>query len=78
MAPGVTNAPSPAPARTGTPSRTNGNDASSRAASVHPDPAPIIPKDVPPHGAPVRQYLNSKVTGVLIEGMKQLAKEQYV
>jgi COMPASS component SDC1 len=76
MAPGATNAPSPAPPRTGTPSRSNGNDATSRATSQHPDPAPAIPKEAPPHGAPTRQYLNSKVTGVLLEGMKQLAKEQ--
>lgn len=75
MAPGATNAASPAPARTGTPSR-NGNEATSRATSQHPDPAPTIPKEAPPHGAPTRQYLNSKVTTVLLEGMKQLAKEQ--
>jgi len=37
-----------------------------------------MPKEAPPHGAPTRQYLNSKVTGVLLEGVKQLAKEQYV
>lgn len=66
------------PARTGTPSRPNGNDIASRATSQHPDPAPTIPKEAPPHGAPTRQYLNSKVTGVLLEGMKLLAKEQYV
>jgi hypothetical protein len=66
------------PARTGTPSRPNGNDVTSRATSQHPDPAPTIPKEAPPHGAPVRQYLNGKVTGVLLEGMKVLAKEQYV
>lgn len=78
MAPGTTNAPSPAPGRTGTPSRTNGNEGASRAASQHPDPAPVLPKEAPPHGAPTRQYLNSKVTTVLLEGMKQLAKEQYV
>lgn len=70
MAPGAT--------RTGTPSRTNGNEASSRATSQHPDPAPTIPKEAPPHGAPTRQYLNSKVTTVLLDGMKQLAKEQLV
>ena len=54
----------------------NGTDATSRATSQHPDPAPTIPKEAPPHGAPTRQYLNGKVTGVLLEGMKQLAKEQ--
>ena len=35
-----------------------------------------MPKEAPPHGAPARQFLNTKVTGVLLEGMKQLAKEQ--
>lgn len=66
---------SPAPPRVGTPSRNvNGND-NSRAASQHPDP-PTMPNQAPPHGAPTRQYLNSKVTGVLLDGMKQLAKEQ--
>lgn len=35
-----------------------------------------MPSEAPPHGAPTRQYLNSKVTGVLLEGMKQLAKDK--
>ena len=75
--PGATNAASPAPQRTGTPSRNlNGNDVTSRATSQHPDPVASIPKEAPPHGAPTRQYLNGKVTGVLLEGMKQIAKEQ--
>lgn len=75
--PGATNAPSPAPQRIGTPSRNvNGNDVTSRATSQHPDPAPAIPKEAPAHGAPTRQYLNSKVTGPLLDGMKQIAKEQ--
>ncbi|KAH8676722.1 hypothetical protein BGZ60DRAFT_403249 [Tricladium varicosporioides] len=76
---GLTNAPSPIPPRVGTPGRnTNGTDANvtSRATSQHPDPAPAIPKEAPPHGAPTRQYLNGKVTGVLLEGMKIIAKEQ--
>lgn len=30
------------------------------------------------HGAPARRYLNDKVTGILLEGMKRLAAEQYV
>ncbi|RWA06623.1 hypothetical protein EKO27_g8483 [Xylaria grammica] len=71
-----TNAPSPAPARTGTPLRTNGQENTSRAASQHPDPTFTMPDAAPPHGAPVRQYLNSKVTAHLLEGMKQLAKDQ--
>lgn len=70
---------SPAPPRVGTPSRnTNGNDVTSRATSQHPDPVTAIPKEAPPHGAPTRQYLNGKVTGPVLEGMKIIAKEQYV
>ncbi|CZT00392.1 related to histone-lysine N-methyltransferase [Rhynchosporium graminicola] len=65
------------PTRTATPSRnTNGSDNTSRAASLHPDPTPAMPKEAPPHGAPTRQYLNSKVTGPLMDGMKLLAKDQ--
>ncbi|KAL8862853.1 MAG: hypothetical protein Q9178_000795 [Gyalolechia marmorata] len=68
--------PSPAPPplattptaqRTATPVRnTNGN------ADV---PAPL-PAKAAIHGAPARRYLNEKVTGVLLEGMKRLAVEQ--
>ncbi|KAG9248854.1 hypothetical protein BJ878DRAFT_411783 [Calycina marina] len=72
--PTTNNAPSPAPPRIGTPSR-NMNGDNSRAVSAHPEPS-SMPKEAPPHGAPTRQYLNGKVTGVLLEGMKQLAKEQ--
>jgi COMPASS component SDC1 len=35
-----------------------------------------MPAEAPPHGAPTRQYLNTKVTGALLEGMKILAREQ--
>lgn len=64
---------------------------SSRAASAHPQdsgqgqqqgPGSMgtagMPTEPTLHGAPVRQYLNTKVTGHLLEGMKMLAKEQYV
>ncbi|KAI1749363.1 hypothetical protein F4782DRAFT_513484 [Xylaria castorea] len=71
-----TNAPSPAPARTGTPLRTNGQESTSRAASQHPDPAFTMPDAAPAHGAPVRQYLNSKITPHLLDGMKHIAKNQ--
>ncbi|KAF7524791.1 hypothetical protein G7054_g11309 [Neopestalotiopsis clavispora] len=75
---------SPAPNRTGTPARaTNGvqehqqqQTSTSRAASAHPDPGFTMQSEAPPHGAPARQYLNTKVTGVLLEGMKLVAKEQ--
>lgn len=73
--PGATNTLSPAPPRVGTPSRNVNGENTSRAASLHPDP-PTMPSQAPPHGAPTRQYLNGKVTGVLLDGMKQLAKEQ--
>ncbi|KAI5466270.1 hypothetical protein BGZ63DRAFT_420772 [Mariannaea sp. PMI_226] len=63
-------APSPLPGRTGTPAQ------GSRAASAHPDPGFSMPAEAPPHGDSTRRYLNMKVTGVLLEGMKQLAKEQ--
>ncbi|KJK78911.1 hypothetical protein H634G_05726 [Metarhizium anisopliae BRIP 53293] len=63
-------APSPAPARTGTPAL------GSRAPSVHPDPGFTMPSEAPAHGDSTRRYLNTKVTGVLLEGMKQLAKNQ--
>ncbi|KAK4127065.1 hypothetical protein N657DRAFT_640983 [Parathielavia appendiculata] len=58
----------------------------SRAPSLHPDPAastasssttgPTMPTEAIPHGAPVRQYINSKITGVLLEGIKIVAREQ--
>jgi COMPASS component SDC1 len=35
-----------------------------------------MPAKAADHGAPVRQYLNSRVTGPLLEGMKIVAKEQ--
>ncbi|KAM0338528.1 hypothetical protein ACHAPU_011288 [Fusarium lateritium] len=63
-------APSPAPPRTGTPAH------GSRAASAHPDTGLNIPAEAPPHGDSTRRYLNSKVTGALLEGMKQLAKDK--
>ncbi|KND94861.1 Set1 complex component sdc1 [Tolypocladium ophioglossoides CBS 100239] len=63
-------APSPAPARQGTPAQ------GSRAASVHPDAGLSLPSEAVPHGDPTRRYLNAKVTSVLLEGMKQLAKDR--
>ena len=35
-----------------------------------------MPSEAAPHGAPVRQYINGKITGVLLEGMKMVAREQ--
>jgi len=58
-----------APQRTATPTRhVNG---SAEAVSS-------MPAKAASHGAPARRYLNEKVTGVLLEGMKRLAAEQYV
>ncbi|KAF7547748.1 hypothetical protein G7046_g8911 [Stylonectria norvegica] len=56
-------APSPIPARNGTPAQ------GSRAASAHPDPGFSMPTEVPPHGDETRRYLNTKVTGVLLEDL---------
>ncbi|KAG7419340.1 hypothetical protein DER46DRAFT_657083 [Fusarium sp. MPI-SDFR-AT-0072] len=66
----ATHAPSPVPARTGTPAQ------GSRAASAHPDSGLSLPAEAPPHGDSTRRYLNTKVTGVLLEGVKQLAKDK--
>lgn len=57
----------PAPHRTATPTRntTNGQ------AETSP-----MPLRAAAHGAPARRYLNEKVTGVLLEGMKRLVIEQ--
>ncbi|KAL8714840.1 MAG: hypothetical protein Q9220_001353 [cf. Caloplaca sp. 1 TL-2023] len=59
----------PTTQRTATPVRnTNGNA----------DLPPPLPAKAALHGAPARRYLNEKVTGVLLEGLKRLAVEQYV
>ena len=62
--------PIPAALRTATPTRVNGT------ATV--EVAPPMPSKAASHGAPARRYLNEKVTGVLLEGMKRLAADQYV
>ncbi|KAL2041464.1 hypothetical protein N7G274_005846 [Stereocaulon virgatum] len=38
--------------------------------------APPMPSKAAAHGAPARRYLNEKVTGVLLEGLKRLAADQ--
>ncbi|KAH7034963.1 uncharacterized protein B0I36DRAFT_317314 [Microdochium trichocladiopsis] len=61
-----------------------GGGTSSRAASQHPESGAggssssshQMPSTPAVHGAPVRQYLNQNVTGVLLEGMKQIARDQ--
>ncbi|KAK3336236.1 hypothetical protein B0T19DRAFT_471362 [Cercophora scortea] len=77
----LSNAPSPLPARVGTPMRNtaangDGERAGSRAASAHPDSGFTMPAEAAVHGAPVRQYINTKITGVLLEGMKMVARDQ--
>lgn len=58
--------PTPAPNRTATPTRNiNGQ--------VEAAPMPL---KAAAHGAPARRYLNERVTGVLLEGMKRLVIEQ--
>ncbi|KAK0515742.1 hypothetical protein JMJ35_001776 [Cladonia borealis] len=55
------------PQRTATPTRhVNGT------AEV----VPPMPSKAASHGAPARRYLNEKVTGVLLEGLKRLAADQ--
>ncbi|KAL2024182.1 hypothetical protein VTK56DRAFT_9338 [Thermocarpiscus australiensis] len=84
--------PAPIPPRNGEAATSAAPDqrASSRAASAHPDAAAsgsgsgsgssgggfTMPSEAAAHGAPVRQYINSKITGVLLEGMKIVAREQ--
>ncbi|KAI9835141.1 MAG: hypothetical protein M1819_002510 [Sarea resinae] len=67
----------PAPSRTSTPGRVvNGHDMpSSRHTSTHPETT-TAPSKATPNGAPARRYLNEKVTTVLLEGMKDLARDQ--
>ncbi|GJC92011.1 dpy-30 domain-containing protein [Colletotrichum higginsianum] len=70
-------APSPAPGRTGTPSRNLNGEAGSRAGSVHPDPHPAnLPNQAVEHGDTARKYINSHVSAVLLEGMKIIGKNQ--
>ena len=45
------------------------------AQAPAPTPTPL-PARAASHGAPVRRYLNEKVTGVLLQGMRKLALEQ--
>ncbi|KAK5655419.1 hypothetical protein OQA88_5690 [Cercophora sp. LCS_1] len=78
-------APPPAPASTAAvPSSAPTTAPAPAAQSSAPSPVPVrtstpgvtMPSEAPVHGAPVRQYLNTKVTGALLEGMKIVAKEQ--
>ncbi|GKT75436.1 DPY30 domain-containing protein [Colletotrichum tofieldiae] len=70
-------APSPAPGRTGTPSRNLNGEASSRAGSAHPDVHPTnLPNQAVEHGDPARMYINSHVSAVLLEGMKIIGKNK--
>ncbi|KAK2609948.1 hypothetical protein N8I77_003415 [Diaporthe amygdali] len=78
----------PTPNRTSTPTgskenvpaRLDNNTSSSRAASAAPADRTAdrvtMPTEPAAHGAPTRQYLNSKVTYHVMEGMKVVAKEQ--
>ena len=47
-----------------------------RAVNGTPEVSAQLPAKAAPHGAPVRRYLNEKVVGSLLEGMKRLANEQ--
>ncbi|KAL2160921.1 hypothetical protein VTH06DRAFT_8633 [Thermothelomyces fergusii] len=75
--------PTPAPAPAQQQQQQQQQQSTSRAASQHPDPGTTggaagftMPAEAAAHGAPVRQYINSKITGVLLEGMKIVAREQ--
>ncbi|KAI9834699.1 MAG: COMPASS (complex proteins associated with Set1p) component [Phylliscum demangeonii] len=50
--------------------------AAAAAAAAADTPAPPMPTHCAPHGAPVRQYMNAKVTPTLLEAMKEVAMEQ--
>ncbi|KAL2119020.1 hypothetical protein VTJ04DRAFT_5980 [Mycothermus thermophilus] len=92
VAPSPSPAPAPAttePASTSASTMTSNNQTqptpSAPAAQAAPSPAPAassstaapaLPTEPTPNGAPVRQYINSKITGVLLEGMKIVAKER--
>lgn len=68
----------PTGSKEGVPARLENN--SSRAASAAPADRTAdrvtMPTEPAAHGAPTRQYLNSKVTYHVMEGMKIIAKEQ--
>lgn len=76
----------PTPNRTSTPTGSKEGvparleNSSSRAASAAPADRTAdrvtMPTEPAAHGAPTRQYLNSKVTYHVMEGMKIVAKEQ--
>lgn len=76
----------PTPNRTSTPTGSKENmparleNSSSRAASAAPVDRTAdrvtMPTEPAAHGAPTRQYLNSKVTYHVMEGMKIVAKDQ--
>ncbi|KAK4240341.1 hypothetical protein C8A03DRAFT_42144 [Achaetomium macrosporum] len=84
-------AQSPTPIPVPTTAAATAPTSTSRAASAHPEPAVggggmpsasasttgfTMPSEAAAHGAPVRQYINTKITGVLLEGMKLVAREQ--
>ena len=52
------------------------NNVFGRPATKPASTDPALPSQAASHGAPARRYLNDKVTGVLLEGMKRLAAEQ--
>ncbi len=72
--PAATNFPAaPTPQPNSTPRVTT---VSTRSTPVPMSENTAFPLKAAAHGAPVRRFLNEKVTGVLLEGMKRLATEQ--
>ncbi|MCJ1352474.1 MAG: hypothetical protein MMC33_002458 [Icmadophila ericetorum] len=68
-------APSPLPQQISTPTAARTATPTRHTNGVVEASTPMPSKAVP-HGAQARRYLNEKVTGVLLEGMKRLAVEQ--
>ncbi|KAL8672585.1 MAG: hypothetical protein Q9168_002958 [Polycauliona sp. 1 TL-2023] len=68
--------PSPAPPPLATTPTTQRTSTPIRNTNGNVDVPPPLPAKAAAHGAPARRYLNEKVTGVLLEGMKRLAVEQ--
>ncbi|CCU76209.1 hypothetical protein BGHDH14_bgh01183 [Blumeria hordei DH14] len=58
------------------PSRATTADTNVRASSQHSDVVSTMPKEAPSHGAPTRRFLNENVTGVLLDGLKMIAKDR--
>ncbi|SPQ19271.1 9424a8ce-9731-4422-97d3-e5c0e5851ba5 [Thermothielavioides terrestris] len=70
--------PAAPPARVPTPTTTTTPAATAPGMPPHAGTTAgfAMPAEAAAHGAPVRQYINGRITGVLLEGMKMVAREQ--